>query len=737
MSGRRSAHTPAWAWALLVAASLALAPRWAGAQEDPGWPHQIDAAKATILVYQPQLESFEADVLTGRAAFSVTPTGQQEPLFGAFWFSAKMRTDRDARLVYLEKMEVSEVRFPDATAEQIEKFSRLVETEMESTSQPISLDRLIAALDAAETQQAAAGKLNNAAPKIIFATRPAVLLLFDGDPILRAVPDSKLERAVNTPFLVVRDPGSGTYFMGDGANWYSAADPTGTWAPGASPPPEVLKLAPPDSALAAEGVAKQETPPDVYVSTAPAELVVTDGTPKYAPLVGNDLLYVSNTERNLFKDVGSQNFYLLLSGRWYASRTLDGPWSYTSGDQLPASFAKIPEESAKGDVLASVPGTAQAREAVLDAQIPQTAAIKRDEAKLEVVYDGEPKFEKVTGTEIEYAVNTPNQVLKTGGRYYACDNGVWFVADAPKGPWKVSEERPAEVDKLPPENPCYNTKYVYVYESTPQIVYVGYTPAYTGCYVYGGTVVYGTGYVYPAWVGPVYYYPRPYTWGFHAHYNPWTGWTFGIGVSNGFFSFGMTWGGGYYGRPYPGYPYHRPGYGGWYGPGGYRPPPPHYGRPGYPPRPTPYAARPVPYGGNNIYNRPETRDRVAAPSQQPARQPANRPNNIYAGKDGNVYRRDQNGWQQNQGGKWQAAPGGGGATRPGTGDVSRPPTPSPRPAQQPSARPGAGRPQQQLERDHQARNRGQQRAQGYQQSRPAPQPRQAPQRAPAGGGRRR
>jgi len=53
---------------------------------------------------------------------------------------------------------------------------------------------------------------------------------------------------------------------------------------------------------------------------------------------------------------------------------------------------------------------------------------------------------------------------------------------------------PDDVQDIPPDNPHYNVKYVYIYDSTPDVSYVGYTPAYMGSYVYGPCVVYGTGY---------------------------------------------------------------------------------------------------------------------------------------------------------------------------------------------------------------------------------------------------
>ncbi len=151
-------------------------------------------------------------------------------------------------------------------------------------------------------------------------------------------------------------------------------------------------------------------------------------------------------------------------------------------------------------------------------------------------------------------------------RYYAVDNGVWFTSASASGPWVIADEVPEDkIAEIPPSSPVYNTTHVHVYQSTPEIVYVGYTPGYLWSFPYYGVPVYGTGWYYPPYYGR-WYYPRPPTWGFNVGYNPWTGWNFGLSWSNGFFSFGMSWGGGYGG-------YYRPWgcCGGWYG-GGYRGP---------------------------------------------------------------------------------------------------------------------------------------------------------------------
>ncbi len=295
-----------------------------------------------------------------------------------------------------------------------------------------------------------------------------------------------------------------------------------------------------------------------------------------------------------------------------------------------------------------------AEEAKIDAQIPQTAKVDRKVATVKVEYDGEPKFKTIEGTSLQLAENSNITVLKdASGKYYAVDNGIWFVSSATTGPWVVADERPKDVDKIPASSEAYNTKYVYVYETTPEYVYVGYTPGYMGCYVYGPTIVYGTGWYYPPWYG-YYYYPAPVTWGYGFYYNPWYGW--GVGIWVGF------WG----------------GYGGWFGPPLYRPPyvshhGGYYGNGGN--RPGNGGNRPgngnhvEHHGGNNLYNnkpgvstRESNRGNTAGMNRpsagtndRPGARPAGGTNNVFTDRDGNTFQKDSKGnWSQrnNQSNRW-------------------------------------------------------------------------------------
>jgi hypothetical protein len=499
--------------------------------------------------------------------------------------------------------------------------------------------------------------------------------------------------------------------MNAGKFWYSSSSVTTGWNYTTSLSSKVKKLDEQIKKEAAKNKSEKNSatddtstvPPAIVVTTEPAELLQTDGDPDYKSLEGTSLLYVANSPNDIFKDINSQNTFVLIAGRWYSAPGISGPWTYVSSDKLPADFAEIKEGGEKDNVLASVAGTNAAEEAKLDAVIPQTAKVDRKTATTNVTYDGNPQFEKISGTNLELAVNTSSTVLRTNGKYYVVDNGIWYVGNSATGPWSVSDTRPTDVENIPASSSAYNVKYVQIYETTPSYVVVGYTPGYMNSYIYGPTVVYGTGWYYRPWYG-AYYYPRPCTWGFGMSYNPWTGWSVNWGFSwgmgpwsMGYGSSGMYFGfsyGGWFGPPAYFPPYRPPYYGGWYG-GGYGVNRPPYYRPGYGNH---YGNNNITInnninintGGNhNLYNkRPgvQSKDIVRdksmnlAPSKdiRPAVRPGadnklpgtDRPvtgtrdnlpsrdkNNVFADKSGNVFQRDRDGnWNQQDKGQWKPAP---------------------------------------------------------------------------------
>ena len=110
----------------------------------------------------------------------------------------------------------------------------------------------------------------------------------------------------------------------------------------------------------------------------------------------------------------------------------------------PTDFKKIPLEHPRSRVLASVPGTQQAAEAVLLAQVPQTARVNKKELKApEVAYQGDPKFEPIEKTTRRSARSTPTRTSSRSATCTTCaSRACGSCRRAPTGPWEVAELGP-------------------------------------------------------------------------------------------------------------------------------------------------------------------------------------------------------------------------------------------------------------------------------------------------------
>ena len=615
---------------------------------DPGWPRVVEENGIQVAFYQPQVDKWADEVLEARQAVAVTPAGATEPLYGALWIKAQTATDLDARMVTLADIQVTQAQFPGA-GENEKGLVEMVSAMLPRGPRTIALDRLLENLARSQQEQRVrTAPIKSDPPKILFAQGPAILVLIDGQPILKPIEGTGLMHVMNSYWDILLDTASARYYLLAGDQWLTAPDlMNGPWTVAAALPAGVARI--PEGhprARAREAALKPavagQPAPAVFLRTEPAELVVLDGEPNFSHIQGTQLLYITNTESDVFLHMGTQDYYVLLSGRWFRARSIAGPWQAVEPTALPADFAAIPPEHPRGRVLASVPSTPQAQQAVIASQIPRLATVKRADATVAVAYDGAPNFAPIAGTPIYYAANTNYDVLRYGGGYYCCYSGVWFSAGVPLGPWVVCDAVPAVFYTIPPSCPLYRVTYVRMHRHTPDAVVFGYTAGYLGSYVYDGVVVYGTGYYYPPYCGAVYYYGQPWTFGFSARYHHFSG--------------GFVYGG----RAFDRYPYVavRAGYypwNGWYR-GGYH-------------RQDAYAG-----WGSAVVIRGDFRDRedhgrreqprtVIAPPTPPAKvigprvpQPhisgPKASDDVYVGKDGNVYKRAESGWQRYERGKW-------------------------------------------------------------------------------------
>jgi hypothetical protein len=546
------------------------------------WPRQIAGANGnTVNLYAPQLDSWDGRTIEWHAAVSIQAPGAKEPTFGVIFCTAKTDVDKTTRMVTLTDLQVAKVNFPSAAAANDTYLKMFQEAIARRKFVTVSLDRVEASLAILQQQKKGESQpLKNDPPKIIFSSVPAVLVLIDGEPVWRPQEKTGVERVINTSPILLKDAAGNMYLhVFDG--WLESRSLPGPWTVAKNPPASLsaafkqiidakagdpLTGGVPDDpdAKNVDQPTLQKVVPVVHVATSPTELIVTDGQPNYVPIDGTQLLYVKNTTGRVFKSIADQKTYVNLSGRWFCAPGPEGPWTYVAFDALPKDFAAIPDESPMENVKASVPGTKQAQEAVVANSVPQTAAISVSQTKAQPVkVDGAPQMKPIEGTSLQYVVNASSPIIMvTPSAYYLCQNGIWFVGASATGPWTVATSVPAVIYSIPPSSPLYNVTYVKIYDTTPTVVYVGYTPGYQGAIIYNGVVVYGTGYYYTPWVGTVWYGP-PVTYGFGVAiaYSPWTGWAYGFG-------YGCAWGWGHVtvavGWGYGGWGWGC-AWGGWYG----------------------------------------------------------------------------------------------------------------------------------------------------------------------------
>jgi len=534
------------AWAAAPAAKPDAAP------SEPTWPQVISSGKSKLTVYQPQLDNWDGYTLNARAAVEAT-AADGKSTYGIVEFSAHTLVDKATRWVALDQYQILKAEFP-ADAKQADTWLAILKKDAESRKKTISLDQLEAAVGVLNAERKADGApLENTPPTIVSSDSPAILVYIDGESAYRPVEGTELQRVINTRPLLLKDA-QGKHYLHVFDGWMVADKLNGDYTRLAAPPANLEKARQAAinsrqvDLLTGQSDPKDKVPslakppqPKIFIATTPTELLVTDGAAQWQPIQGTSLLYVSNTTGHIFKEIGDQNSYVLISGRWFRASDMNGPWTFVPADKLPADFANIPDDSAKENVKASVAGTPQAQEAAIAATIPQTSAIRKSAVKMTTPqFDGEPQLKAISNTPLQYVINSATPIIRVDNdSWWAVENGIWFSATSVDDPWSVATSVPAVIYSIPPGSPMHYLTYVKVYESSGDTVVVGYTPGYQGSTLdpATGVVVYGTGYPYTPWVGSVWYGP-PVTYGFGVaiRYTPWTGWTFGFG-------FGWSWGG--------------------------------------------------------------------------------------------------------------------------------------------------------------------------------------------------
>jgi hypothetical protein len=656
------------------------------AAADQGWPRLYSTgSKGHVMVYEPQISSWaNQKQLVAYAAASYQPpnaSATSKPSLGTIQIEAQTRVSLDERLVNFANMHITQASFPNLPKENLKETVAEITKAIPQDDRVIALDRVLAAVDKSTIKPKDVPGLKSEPPKIFFSQTPAVLVNFDGEPIWSPIEKNDLKFAVNTNWdLFLHEP-TKTYYLLNGKNWYSTLDLKSTWSTGGKLPTSFSSLPANENfkevkaAVPGKSVSEKDRA-TVNVSFEPAEMILLRGTPNYLLVQGtSDLLWVSNTDSDVFRLGKTGPVYYLVSGRWFSAPDFTGPWTFAS-TKLPEDFKKIPLEHERSRVLAAVPGTDQAIEAVLLAQVPQTARVNRATLTPPAVdYNGSPQFAPIESTTppLQRAVNTDKDIIFDGKSYYYCYQGVWFVSSQANGPFVVAQTVPASIYTIPASSPSHHVTYVTIEEDDDDDEWVtfAYVAGYTGLMIGWGCAVWGSGWYYPPYYYGGIYYPAFHSYGYAAGYNPWTG-AYGRGaVAYGPYG-GMGMGARYnprtgtYSRGAAAWgPYGAVGAGSAYNPrtgaiGTTRQGSNVYGS---------WGSTAVQRGDdwavtNRVTNRATGNTTRVTRTDDGAAVSRNTPGpgggyvarsddgDVYAGRDGNVYKKDGDTWQKNEGGNW-------------------------------------------------------------------------------------
>jgi hypothetical protein len=500
---------------------------------DLGWPRAFDLSdNGFIVLHEPQYSEWDGvENLEALIAAEYYRSADAEPVFGVIGLAAKLRRTDDPEAVSIIDPTISRMDFGTLGREAVTALSVDVGDLLPTGEILVPTERVAAKL-ADLGEPADVDGLAFDAPAIFVATGPSRLLMTDGEPVFAPVGGtSTAEFVANTNWDLFR--AEDRLFLRDETHWLTAPAIEGAWTP-TQELPKTLSTLPDDGSwddakAAVPGAPYEGSGPEVFYSDVPAELINSDGPAAFEDVPGGDLEWLSNSESDVFRLKSSGEFYYLVSGRWFGAPSLAGPWTFATND-LPADFLAIPDDVPYYSVRASVPTTSEAKEARLRASIPEVVEVSRDVMEMPtVVYDGDPVFEPIEGTDLQLAANTESQVIQVGGAYFLILDGIWFTSSSPEGPWEMAENVPEAIYDIPPSSSAYNTTYVRIYESSPTSIYYRYRPGYRWSFLAWGVLVYGTGWRYRPYNRyyrvPV-YYPRPITYGSRAYYNPARG-TFG------------------------------------------------------------------------------------------------------------------------------------------------------------------------------------------------------------------
>ena len=388
------------------------------------------------------------------AAISYATKEAPKPELGTLKLVSPTSVSMDDRLVNLTNIQPRRFGSPLWGRDQTKEAITEIEKSLPTQPVVIGLDRVLAAVDKSQITTKGT-KIQTKAPPIFYSTRPAILVMTDGDMIMSPISGTTLKYCREHELGSHPGPGHEDLLSAQReelvrvARWDQGLEAGRQAAGQLQADPQRRQLARGEREHSRQGNQLEQDADDLHVEPA-VRADRSRGKPKFKKIKDTKLEYATNTESELFHMKEKKgDYYYLTSGRWFSSENPEGPWVFATPN-LPPDFQNIPIDHLKAGVRASVPGTDEAAEAVLLASILQTARVNAKEIKApDVTYDGEPEFKAIEGSTVTYAANSSYDVVRVENHYYLCYQAVWFASTAPTGPWTLCTSIPVEIANLP------------------------------------------------------------------------------------------------------------------------------------------------------------------------------------------------------------------------------------------------------------------------------------------------
>ncbi|HET7294151.1 MAG TPA: hypothetical protein VFM88_17115, partial [Vicinamibacteria bacterium] len=279
------------------------------------------------------------------AAVSWQARGATKPTLGTIKIEADTKVSHDERLVSFSDFKIAESSFPSVPREQVREVVAEIDGSIPTDERVIALDRVLASLDRSQITPKNVEGVKADPPAIFYSQTPAILVNLDGEPIWSPIRENDLKFAVNTNWDLFEHVPTKTFYLRRDDAFLMATDWKGAWTP-AGKLPESFSRLPADAnwkdvkaALPGRKLAADKTP-NVFVSTVPAEMILLSGRPAYELVPDTKLVWVKNTESDVFRLGEKGPVYYLVSGRWFTAPDFAGPWTFAT-PSLPADFQEI------------------------------------------------------------------------------------------------------------------------------------------------------------------------------------------------------------------------------------------------------------------------------------------------------------------------------------------------------------------------------------------------------------